>query len=524
MCTDGTVHSLQRMWQMAISSDKTDNYGFSILDMDPNKANIEEIPAFYRDLNLDQVIEKLTLRWGREVAGFFRSYPDSPEEAAYRRAIYGDIKKEAVYEALLSFIEDLNKTESLRREKEKVMAPIQKAVWHVREIGAYCEAYEALESRLSSIELSSAGLNTFLNILRDILDSGGYRKMKERSDALMRKIRKLRFVIIYDKDRMQVEVKELEGEGAYEEMLKRERNKEIRHLQNPFRADSMLNEIEAACLEIVLKKKPDFFNDIMSTAEETADYEKPVLKRFEKEIIFYISFCSMQRELMKEGLVFSTPKSDMTGRMEATGLYDLALAQTSLYTDKEVVSNDFYYDEGERFFVLTGPNQGGKTTFARSLGQLVFLSNMGLDVPASSANVWFFPNIQTHFSVEESVETGKGKLKEELTRLSPMMGENRKGTFVIINELFTTAANYDAQIMGKTVLSHFIDLGCMGIYVTHIAELSEGREGIVSLRAGFDENKTPTFKILRGAPDDSACAEKVVSKYRLSYDQLKERL
>ena len=174
--------------------------------------------------------------------------------------------------------------------------------------------------------------------------------------------------------------------------------------------------------------------------------------------------------------------------------------------------------------LITGFLGSGKTTFARSLGQLVYLSLMGFDVPAESANVPFFPALQTHFSVEESVETGRGKLKEELVRLAPMMADHQKGTFVIINELFTTAASYDAQIMGRDVLKHFIELGCMGIYVTHLKELTTVGDGVVSLRATLGEDNIPSFKIVRGEADDTACAESVVNKCRLTYEQLKERL
>lgn len=185
--------------------------------------------------------------------------------------------------------------------------------------------------------------------------------------------------------------------------------------------------------------------------------------------------------------------------MYAHGLYDLALACAG----HKVVSNEMEFGWEERFYVLTGPNQGGKTTYARSLGQLVYFAKMGLDVPAVSAGVYRFTDILTHFSVEESIETGRGKLKEELTRLAPMMafqsggntrhengcseslygenfrgerthgenvccegfgGENSSGrpgkAFVIMNELFTTAANYDACIMGERVLKHFLTRDC----------------------------------------------------------------
>ena len=77
----------------------------------------------------------------------------------------------------------------------------------------------------------------------------------------------------------------------------------------------------------------------------------------------------------KEGYAFSTPDTSDDKRMEACGVYDLALALSAVTSGKKVVPNDFYYEEGERFFVLTGPNQGGKTTFARSLGQLVYFRN-----------------------------------------------------------------------------------------------------------------------------------------------------
>ena len=104
------------------------------------------------------------------------------------------------------------------------------------------------------------------------------------------------------------------------------------------------------------------------------------------------------------------------------------------------------------------------------------------------------------------------------------MADHQKGTFVIINELFTTAASYDAEIMGRDVLKHFIELGCMGIYVTHLKELTTVGDGVVSLRATLGEDNIPSFKIVRGEADDSACAESVVNKYRLTYEQLKERL
>ena len=157
---------------------------------------------------------------------------------------------------------------------------------------------------------------------------------------------------------------------------------------------------------------------------------------------------------------------------------------------------------------------------------MIFFNKLGLDVPAKSATLPYYARILTHFSVEESVETGCGKLKEELIRLQPMMEKEVEQAFVVINELFTTAANYDAYIMGQRVLEHFINQGCYGVYVTHIKELAKDRNQIVSLRAMLDESDyhKRTYKIVRKYEDDGGHAGDIAEKYNLSYDQLKLRL
>ncbi len=492
--------------------------GFSILDLRERTGRRKDLPAYFRDLNLETILDRLTLRWGRAVRPYFHDLPETARDEAYRRAVYGDVRREDVYGALMAYTERMAGVEELRREKEKVPGLKQRAVWQLREMEAYCGAYAALAEALERAELASEGLRRFREILRATLDSEAFRRMRDEVAGIMGTIRGLRLVITYEKDRIRVEP----GEAAAVYTVTP--GETPGPLRNPFAADPALTELENACLEILKKKKPGFFRAFLGVPDRYDPYGDPVLARFEKEIRFYLSYATLQRELEAEGFRFAVPTVSPERPMAAKGLYDLALACVSLKSGKKVVANDFAYGEGERFFVLTGPNQGGKTTFARSLGQLVYFTRIGLDVPAAEANVPFFRDIQTHFSVEESVETGRGKLKEELVRLAPMMEENRQGTFVVINELFTTAASHDALIMGRRVLEHFIGLGCMGIYVTHLKELTAAHDRCVSLQAMLDGRRMPTFEIRRGEPSDTPNAENQVNKYRLTYAQLKERL
>ena len=491
---------------------------FSILDPYGQIPSKKETPAYFRDLNLDTVLDRLTGKWGSAVLAYYRGLPETAEEEAYRRDVYGDVKQAAVYGALTAFTDRMAGVEELRREKGRVPGILQQAVWQLREIEVYCGACAALAEALEKAPLSSEGMRRFREILRGILDNGAFRGMRDRVGAVMGQIRSLRLVVTYEKDRMRVALGEVPAEYA---VLP---DGEGSALKNPFAADPAVTKLENACLEILNRKKPDFFRELQAAAERYGTYEPPVLARFGKEILFYLSYALLQREMERKGFSFAVPTVSEERQPEAKGLYDLALACVFSEKGKPVVANDFCYREGERFFVLTGPNQGGKTTFARSLGQLVYFARLGLDVPAAEANVPFFREIQTHFSVEESVETGRGKLKEELVRLAPMMEDRRRGTFVVINELFTTAASCDALIMGRRVLEHFIGLGCMGIYVTHLKELAGELPQTVALQAMLDERRVPTFEIRRGEPPDVPCAENQVNKYRLSYAQLKERL
>ena len=151
---------------------------------------------------------------------------------------------------------------------------------------------------------------------------------------------------------------------------------------------------------------------------------------------------------------------------------------------------------------------------------------MGLDVNAGSAKLPYFESLVTHFSVEESMESGQGKLMEELRRLAPIMNENCEKAFVIINELFTTAAHYDGCIMGARVLKHFINRNCHGVYVTHLRALGEDTGAVVHMAAmldGSDEHRR-TFKVLRDRAESLGYAEDIVSRYQLSYDELREQL
>ncbi len=479
-------------------------------------------PEFMIDLNLDQVVNQIQLAWPETVEKFYYYLPKDKEVSDYRRAIYADIKKEGVFEALNCFMERMRERNHAEENCHAVFYPLQKHVWFVLEVATYCDACTDLNEALQGFEFASEGMREFKKELTAYVTSEEYIKMQDAARAMRDEIAEFHITLIYENDR--IVVTEERQPGTYESFLSQAFGENSDGIKSPFMKNMNLTNLEQEIVEIFRKKHGKFVAGAKKFYDVYEEYDKDWIFRFAEEVPFYLSYHQFRDVMISLGYTFTAPTVDEAKDMKASGLYDLALALVNSRQGKEVVSNGLEYYEGEQFFVLTGPNQGGKTTFARSLGQLVYFTKLGLDVPANIANVHHFTRILTHFSVEESVETGRGKLKEELVRLKPMMAEQSDGAFVIINELFTTAANYDACLMGKKVLAHFIGEGCRGIYVTHLKELSEGTEGVVSLRAMLDENRIQSFRIIRKEADDSACAQNQVNKYQLTYEQLKARL
>lgn len=478
-------------------------------------------PEFMVDLNLDQVVRQIQLAWPESVAKFYYYLPLDKEVSDYRRAIYADIKQEGVYEALNCFMEHMRERNGAEENCHAVSYPMQKHIWFVLEVAHYCDACSGLSEAMEGFSFASEGMQAFQKALSEYVSSDTYINMKNEAWAMRDELAGFQVTLIYENDR--ILVTEEKQPGTYDSFLRRAFGENSDGIKSPFMKSKNLTQLEQEIVEIFRKKHGKFASGAKKFYSVYEEYDKDWIFRFAEEVPFYLSYHQFRDVMISLGYTFSAPTVDASVDMKASGLYDLALALVNSSQNKDVISNAMEYYDGEQFFVLTGPNQGGKTTFARSLGQLVYFTKLGLDVPAVSANVHHFTRILTHFSVEESVETGRGKLKEELVRLKPMMEKQSDGAYVIINELFTTAANYDACLMGKKVLEHFIGEGCRGIYVTHLKELTEGTEGVVSLRAMLDENRIQSFQIMRKEADDSACAQNQVNKYQLTYEQLKAR-
>ncbi|MBR4608722.1 MAG: hypothetical protein IKO41_21260 [Lachnospiraceae bacterium] len=489
------------------------------LEENPRRGTAER-PVFFQDLNLDQIMDQVTEDWGQDVRAYFYAFPESQAEEAYRRAIYSDVKKEEIYRALMEFTMGMRIRKQYLERRERVQEELQKQVWYLRETQSYIAALESLKESLKKAGPVSEGMKALLDWVSGEIQKKEFQAFRAEVLSLWQELSGFRVLLTYEKERFTIA--EGKGTGKYDQFLSECFPSHEKIFKSPFLGTEDFSNLEEELVKLFRKKHKDFFERLNAFYQRKYAYLPEGAMELLTEMGYYLSFAKFQRKMQENDFLFCTPR--VSGDvLSAKGLYDLALALTNLEKGQAVVSNDAYLAADESFFVLTGPNQGGKTTYARSLGQLIYFTKMGLDVPAEAAEVPYYQNLWTHFSVEESAETGRGKLMDELVRLKSMMQKGQGNCFIVINELFTTAANFDANVMGKRVLEYFIGEHWKGIYVTHLSELAKEGDGIVSLRAGVDANQVQTYEIRRSEAKELAGANRQVEKYRLTYEQLKER-
>lgn len=483
------------------------------------------MPRFIHDLNLDQILNDIFNRYKLyDLSRFYYVKPDTAD-IEYRQQVLKDLENNKLHKALVDFSINMRKSREYLANSNETEIPEQKRKWKLDAAFHYINTVLELYRVLKEGFISSEGLLSFREWLDDYLKNASFEEFRKDTEYLTDEFKKMSFNIQIKQDHIIV------NQGANDEdycgnllALFKKTQKESFYQKNPF-GEIKLSNLEAAVLDMLKKLYPQVFARLKSYDEKYNGFISSVISDFEYEIQFYLSFNDIKKEMEEMGFHFCYPKLG-ADRFELKDLYDLVLARRNASQRKPVVLNNCYFEKHERFLVITGPNQGGKTTFARAIGEIIYLGMMGLAVPASSASIPFFDSVYTHFATEESMETGAGKLKEELIRLKKMMDSCTRNSFIIINEIFTSATSYDAYIMGKRVLDFFMDKDCTGLYVTHIYELTKNDDRIGSLVATLlsEESQIRTFKIERREASSKGYANTIVEKYHMTYEEIKERI
>jgi DNA mismatch repair protein MutS len=502
----------------------------SVLFAEYDVALASEEPDFFGDLNLDQVVDAVVAgRDEYELRQFFYTPLRAPEGVEYRHEMFRDLEKPDVRAAVKTFAEAMQQVRRYLTLVEKQHYRYEKERWFLDAAHVYGDAVAALHEALRGCELDSRGMTGWCDHLAHYTSSVRFTSLIGDSREVVAGLGRVRYTVRIKGARVTVSTYEDEPDYSVEveEAFARFRQGEVEtHLVKIPDSGSM-DHVEARIAQLVARIYPREFQALDELGERHRGFLDSNVARFDREVQFYLAWLEHSERLMAAGLDFCYPTvSTSSKEISVEDGFDIALATRLRADGQPVVRNDFVLRGPERVLVVTGPNQGGKTTFARMVAQLHYLASLGLPIPARRARLFLPDRVFTHFEREEDIRTLRGKLDDELVRIREILDQATGDSVVTLNETFASTTLSDALFLGTEVLKRLTERGCLAVWVTFVDELSSLNEATVSMVAtvAADDPSQRTFKIVRKPADGRAYAWALADKYGLSYERLRDRV
>ena len=489
-----------------------------------------EAPQFFPDLNLDQIVDTITS--GRNeyaLKPFFYLPLSNVETIRYRQDICRDLENPDLLRLIRSFAEDMRNMRAHLALSEKRYYKLQKQASFLDAIEVYCSATVAFARGLVSAYPISKGLQRLRDFLVSYLASEDFRVLKGETEKIHADLKQIGYSLHIHGGRVTVDRYGPEGDYSREVLQTFEKFRQADPRSHRFKvpASFEMNHVEAQILDLVAKLHEEIFAHLDRYCRRYCDFCHEVIARFDREVQFYLAFLEQMEQLKMAGLSFCYPDVTRDSKeVQALDTYDLALAIQLIRAHKDVVTNSFYLKEPERIIVVSGPNQGGKTTFARTFGQLHYLAVLGFPVPGASAKLFLFDSMFTHFEKEEDIQNLRGKLEDELIRINDILEKATANSILIMNESFLSTTLNDALFLSREVMKRIAALNTLCVTVTFLDELASLNEKTVSMVSTVNPNDPlqRTFKVIRRPADGLAYAAVIAEKYHLTYDAVKARV
>jgi DNA mismatch repair protein MutS len=496
----------------------------------PEDGAVPPMPACFPDLMLDRVVASVVS--GREeyrLSGYFFQPLHDVDAVVFRQEVMRDVDRDPVAEALETFAESMR---SMRRHlgvRDHLYERYQQLRWFVDAVDVYTRAVRALSEDLTRVELWSRGLTSFRDHVRAYVASRGFLRLVEGSAAVARALGEIEYEVTIRG--LHVTVSPFGGEPDYSSEIQRTFARFQQGVDKDYRSTFSggyeMSQVEGRILELVARLFPQPFAALDRFRAEHAHYLDRTIAMFDREIQFYLAYRRFIERIRSNGLPFCYPRVSASSKaVRVDEGFDVALADRLVPGGGPVVTNDFALDGPERVLVVTGPNQGGKTTFARMFGQLHYLASLGLPVPGRDARLFVADRVFTHFEREEDITTLRGKLEDELYRSREILGRATAASVLVMNEGLTATSLSDALYLGSEMLARIIELGALCVWVTFVDELSALGESTVSMVAEVDpvDVTSRTFKVVRRPADGRAYADALADRHGLTYDAIRERV
>ena len=515
-----------------------------------------EMPSCFEDLQLDLIMKQaLQESQGQGLEEIFYSPVSDPAVLRYRQEVMRELEDPEVRAAVLEIVEGFGGLKAYMDELRVGLAGqqdlpggnygprfrfslndilrLEKTADNWMGMGRmlsrafdFTAAVAAFARHVRSMSLRSDGLRGFAEYVVSYCESEHFKEIEEEARRLREFFDQLRYCLWFKRDGGEIKVLPYEEREDYvtriEALFSRFRQADAMDFRRRLSETPFSEKVENEILERLSKQYPEEFQALSTFCREKMVFDDVVV-RFSLEVRFYFGWLELMAPLKEAGLPFCYPELREKGeKTRVEEGFDLALA---IRKPGSIVTNGFSLSPPEQILVITGPNQGGKTTFARAFGQLHYLASLGLPVPGRQAELFLCDGVLTHFEREETPEDLNGKLRDDLTRLKKLLDGATPRTVTVINEIFSSTTAWDALGLGKHMLDALTELGAPSVVVTFLEELADYGPQTVSMRAETSEQgKARSFRILRKEPGGLSYAMLLAERHGLKYEEIKRRV
>lgn len=489
-----------------------------------------KMPDFFVDTNLNQVMDAVTA--GKEsynLKPFFYTTVQDAETVIYRQQVMRDLERDVLFGVIKVFGRKMTDVRKLLPSKEDNYFHYEKERFFLDAAQTYCEAVVSLLQNLEDANPESAGLSAFCEYLSDYIHSSAFIRLSEEAQNLLSELASVKYGV----HTKELHVVVLPGQPdvdysrEVEQTFEKFRKEVVKDYNMKIPKEPRMNQVEAFILKGVAQLYPDIFLRLEMFYREHSDFMDPTVWNFDREIQFYIAWLEYISSIRKSGLLFCYPEiSGDDKNIFSHETFDVALAHKLIGEKKQVVCNDFYLEGRERIIIVSGPNQGGKTTFARTFGQLHYLASVGCTVPGKDAKLFLFDHLFAHFEEEEDIDNLRSKLEEDLFRIHHILTESTPRSIIIMNEILSSTTYQDAVFLSKKIMGVINSLDVLCVWVTFIDELISISDKTVSMVSEVvpDNPAERTFRVVRKPADGLAYAISIAKKYHVTYSSLINRI
>ncbi|CAG7657527.1 hypothetical protein ACFQI7_35135 [Paenibacillus allorhizosphaerae] len=514
------------------------------------------------DLSADAIIQFLRYnsRYFQNHKNPIVYFTNDIEVIRYRLDVVEDIlNNESLFILLTKLLPDLENMRELYLAGKEQSNDITSSLYSISELQLYTDCIERLHTHFQKkdLQLSSLGMKSFVSEVASVYESEGYQTLKVEAEKISYSVRNIKSITIGVNLDAQLNPVEA-GLVSVNKSYFKSGNIIDKLLRLDFQNDEFtcLAPLEASGKGLSNEQHAKFGSAVKSTLHSVlmgsvknwkpavrsyTNVKSKFLLRLIDEIRFLLGGVSLLRKLKASGVPICKPHAEYAGKRSFTckGLYNpmLVLKQeqqpADVYPSHFIVPNDIDFDNNSMVYILTGPNQGGKTVFTQAVGIAQLLFQLGLFVPAYSATISPVERIYTHFQNHDN-RSSNGRFGEECERLMKIFSKLTQHSLLLMDETFSSTSAAEATYIAEQVLVGLRAAGCRVIFATHLHDLARNinemnknssyTSRIDSLAAKLVEDSSSpgkrSFKIDRARPEGNSYARDIAEKYGLTLENL----